>query len=176
MRFWDASALVPMLYQEATTAAMQGEYRRDPEMIVWWATDVECVSAISREERSRSLDAAIITEALVRLDGLAAAWQEVAPVAPIRRVAVRLLRVHRLRATDGLQLAAAITASENDPSSLPFVTLDERLAQAATREAFTVIRPGPLVSVRPTRCPVLGSCQERHRRGGSEFRLIGASG
>lgn len=140
MRFWDASALVPILYSEATTTAMLDEYRRDPEMIVWWGTDIECVSAVAREERRGLLRADVVATALARLDSLAAAWQEVAPVAPVRRVAVRLLRVHPLRAADSLQLAAAITASENDPSSLPFVTLDERLAEAAAREGFSVVR------------------------------------
>jgi hypothetical protein len=51
------------------------------------------------------------------------------------------LRVHPLRAADALQLAAAIVASEDQPASLPFVTLDDRLGQAAQREGFTVIRP-----------------------------------
>jgi uncharacterized protein len=46
--------------------------------------------------------------------------------------------VHPLGAGDALQLAAAITASEGDPSSLAFVTLDDRLAQAAAREGFPI--------------------------------------
>jgi hypothetical protein len=38
-----------------------------------------------------------------------------------------------------LQLAAAIVASENRPSSLDFVCLDQRLGSAAEREGFAVI-------------------------------------
>jgi hypothetical protein len=55
---------------------------------------------------------------------------------------VRLLRVHPLRTSDALQLAAAIVAAEDHPATMPLVTLDERLAQAADREGFPVVRPG----------------------------------
>jgi hypothetical protein len=33
-------------------------------------------------------------------------------------------------------------ATEGEPRSLPFVTLDERLARAARREGLPVIQPG----------------------------------
>jgi hypothetical protein len=44
-----------------------------------------------------------------------------------------------LRAADALQLAAAFTASEHRPASLQVVTLDERLADAARKEGFTLV-------------------------------------
>lgn len=47
------------------------------------------------------------------------------------------------RAADALQLAAAIVATEHAPASLPFVSLDERLNDAAAREGFQVL-PGSL--------------------------------
>jgi predicted nucleic acid-binding protein len=47
-----------------------------------------------------------------------------------------------LRAADAQQLAAAIVGSEDQPATLPFVTLDDRLAQSAEREGFVVVRPG----------------------------------
>jgi predicted nucleic acid-binding protein len=62
-------------------------------------------------------------------------------MALVRQTAIRLLRVHPLRTADALQLAAAIAAAEDHPATLPFVTLDERLAQAAEREGFPVARP-----------------------------------
>jgi uncharacterized protein len=144
MRFWDSSALVPLLVSEAASQGTTHEYERDPDIIAWWATDIECASALARLERDESLDGAAMSDALRRLDLLAAAWQEIQPGATVRRVAMRLLRVHPLRAADALQLAAAVVASENEPSTLPLVTLDERLAQAAEREGFAVTRPvGP---------------------------------
>ena len=49
----------------------------------------------------------------------------------------RLLRAHALRAADGLQLAAALVASEHQPGAWQFICLDNRLATAAEREGFT---------------------------------------
>ncbi len=118
---------------------MSAAYLQDPEIIVWWATEVECVSAVARAERDAAIATGTALSAYARLDALAAAWNEIEPVQAVRRAAARLLRVHQLRAADALQLAAAITASEGDPRSMPFVTLDDRLAQAARREGFPVI-------------------------------------
>jgi len=50
-----------------------------------------------------------------------------------------LLRIHPLRAADSLQLAAALTVAEQEPSSLSFVCLDQRLAEAAIREGLPTI-------------------------------------
>lgn len=141
MRFWDTSALVPLLIAEPTSPAVQEDYARDPEILAWWATEVECVSALTRLERTGGLAALDVGEALERLDSLSLAWSEVQPGERVREIAVRLLRVHPLRSADALQLAAAIVAAEERPPTLQFVTLDDRLAAAAEREGFPVIRP-----------------------------------
>jgi uncharacterized protein len=113
----------------------------DPAMLVWWATPVECVSALARRERDGALDSPGVAEAVDRLDALELHWDEVQPVARLRSQAIRLLRVHPLRAADALQLAAAIVAAEDQPRTLTFLTLDDRLALAAQREGFSVVRP-----------------------------------
>jgi len=141
LRFWDSSAIVPLLVGERSTAAAMAEVERDPEMIVWWATEVECVSALARLEREADLPGPSMTVAMERLDALTRAWQEIQPVDRIRQTANRLLRVHGLRAADAFQLGAAISAAEDQPASLDFVTLDERLAKAAEREGFKVVLP-----------------------------------
>jgi len=123
LRFWDSSAIVPLIVAEASTDSVQAIAGKDPAMCVWWGTEIECVSAVARLER---------------LDSLAEAWNEVQPVAAVRGTARRLLRVHTLRAADALQLAAAVVAAEGVPASLGLVTLDERLAAAARREGFVV--------------------------------------
>jgi len=105
------------------------EYELDPEVVAWWATEAECVSALARLEREGSLTAPSMVEGLRRLDGLARAWREVQPVTAVRQTAIRLLRVHPLRTADALQLGAAIVAAEDHPATLQLVTLDERLAQ-----------------------------------------------
>lgn len=106
---------------------------------MWWATEVECVSAIARLERDGALQPKPAHAALDRLAVLGGSWNEIAPLDSVRRTAHRLLRVHKLRAGDALQLAAAVLASEGDPGTLDFVCLDDRLTDAAQREGFPVI-------------------------------------
>ena len=136
MRYWDSSAIIPLTVTEASTDAVRAIAEQDPVMCVWWATELECVSALARLEREGALNETTATVALERLDLLAESWNEVQPVATVRSAARRLLRVHPLRAADALQLAAAVLAAEGQPASLGIVTLDERLAAAARREGF----------------------------------------
>ena len=141
MRFWDSSALVPLLVAETTSEYALSELRADEEIVAWWATAVECTSAVVRLEREGLIEANAVRDALVRLASLQPSWNEVQPSVRVRDVALRLLRVHPLRAGDALQLAAAVVASEGSPGTLPFVSLDERLLLAAEREGFSVLRP-----------------------------------
>ena len=141
MKFWDSSVIVPLLANQASSVAVSNEVERDPDLVVWWGTGVECVSAFTRLEREGRITAAELVAAIDNLPALAASWQEVQPAARVRQTAERLLRVHPLRAADALQLAAAIAAADGDPRSLPFVTLDDRLARAAEREGFPVVEP-----------------------------------
>jgi uncharacterized protein len=138
VKFWDSSAVVPLLVGETTTETMQVIAAQDPAMLVWWATEVECLSAIARLERDGDLDGDATAAAVARLDALVESWNEVLPGNNARRTARRLLRVHRLRAADALQLAAAVVAAEGQPASLEVVTLDDRLVEAARREGFPV--------------------------------------
>ena len=54
----------------------------------------------------------------------------------VRNRAIRLLRVHPLRAADAFQLAAALVAFRAQPQDAIFLTGDERLRLAAEREGF----------------------------------------
>ena len=139
MRFWDASAIVPLVLHEPTTRTLQRLVAADPSMLVWWASEVECASAIARLERDGALDDDGANEAFDRLRHLARAWHEVDPSDPVREAAIRLLRVHALRAADALQLAAAYIAAERRPTAMEMVTLDDRLAIAARKEGFVIV-------------------------------------
>jgi predicted nucleic acid-binding protein len=137
VRFWDTSAIVPLLVPGPRTATLEASFRDDPAVAVWWGTSVECASAIARLEREGRLGP---TDARVALELFAAAaWTEVPPVGRVRDQAVRLLQVHPLRAGDALQLAAALVLANQEPKTLPFVTCDGTLAAAARREGFEVI-------------------------------------
>lgn len=139
MKFWDASAIVPLLVMEATTSFLQALARQDSDMLAWWGSQVECASAVARLERDTLLDRKGAALAFDRLSQLADGWHEIEPNETVRENAVRFLRVHSLRAADALQLAAAFLAAERRPSSLEVVTLDERLADAARKEGFKLI-------------------------------------
>lgn len=118
---------------------MQTIARQDPDMLVWWGSPVECVSALARLERADALDQKRAALAFDRLAELADGWHEVEPSEVVRENAMRFLRVHPLRAADALQLGAAFAAAERRPSSLQVITLDERLADAARKEGFLLV-------------------------------------
>ena len=139
MRFWDSSAVVPLLVEQTLTEKMQALAMDDPLLLVWWGTAIECASALARLEREAALDNAAANLAFSRLAQLSVSWQEVEAGDLVRETSIRLLRVHPLRAADSLQLAAAFVAAEGRSSSLEFVTLDDRLAIAAQKEGFPVI-------------------------------------
>ena len=138
MKFWDSSAIVPLLLSESATRRMKSIRDADNDIIVWWGARVECAAAVARRERGRELLSTDAQHASARLVDLAASWSEVLPSSSLRDDALRLCRMHGLRAGDALQLAAALAFANHQPGSLDFVCLDQRLAEAAAREGFAV--------------------------------------
>lgn len=139
MKFWDTSAIVPLLVSERQSHAMRARFDADPSIVVWWGTRVEVASAIARREQAGVVSSADATTMLTTLDALGQTWLEVQPVAAIRPLARRLLRTHPLRAADALQLAAAVAFADGRPESVAFVCLDERLSSAAQREGLALV-------------------------------------
>ena len=139
MRYWDASALVPLFVRQDRTSAMRALLRTDRLVVTWWCTSTECDSAVSRLERDGLLAPTTASAAFAKIARRAAQWDEVQPRPEIRTLARRLLRSHVLRAADAMQLSAALTACEHRPESLEFVCLDDRLRSAADREGFPVL-------------------------------------
>lgn len=139
MRFWDSSAVLPLLVPERRSGMLADLMRDDPATAVWWTTPVECASALARLERERRLTGTGGALAAELLQEAAKGWIEVPSVDRVRDQAMRLLRLHALRAADALQLAAAIVLADFDPKILPFVTLDRHLGAAARREGFEVL-------------------------------------
>ncbi len=140
MRYWDASAILPLLVEEPQTRMATALLEDDHDFVVWWATPVECASALSRLLRERRIDEPALEQALARMDALLALANVVEPCDTIHHEARRLLRLHPLRAADSLQLAAAIELRRAPSMQQQFVTFDERLGLAARREGFTVNR------------------------------------
>ena len=139
MRFWDASAVVPLIVSESESASCRRILAEDTELIVWCLTPVEVTSALTRRLRENSLSLSLFRGAKDQLSVLEKAWSDVISFEAVRDRARRLLEIHPLRAADSLQLAAALIASEEKPSQLPFVSLDRNLARAAEKEGFELI-------------------------------------
>jgi predicted nucleic acid-binding protein len=139
MRFWDSSAIGPLLVTDPRSRSMAELLREDPAIATWWGTSVECASALARLARDRRLDGPGWIAGSARLAESRKRWSVVAPVDRVREQAERLLGIHPLRAADSLQLAAALVFCEFSPSTLDLVTLDGRLAEIARREGFRVL-------------------------------------
>jgi len=141
MKFWDASAIVPLCIDEAQTEAVRNIAKNDGAFVAWWGSLVESYSAFARLRRDSILSSAGEAEALAVLSALADAWTEIEPSDDIREITRRLLQNYPLRAADSLQLAAAVVWSGKTPKGHHFVCLDARLRDAAVKEGFTILPP-----------------------------------
>lgn len=139
MRFWDTSAVVPLLADEATTPRVRRWLREDRGMTVWALTRTEAFSALCRRVREGTIDAAGFERARTKLSAFAAHWLEVDDLLEVRRHAERLLLDHPLRAADALQLAAGWQWAGGRPRRREFVVLDGPLREAAATVGFDVV-------------------------------------
>lgn len=138
MRFWDSSAIVPLCLTEPTSKQIRKILREDEDIVVWWATRIECLSAFERRRREGVLHAEAAWNAKKVIVSLAAGWSEVLPSELVRRRAERLFATHALRAADALQLAAALVWAEEAPEALEVISFDQNLREGALKEGFTV--------------------------------------
>jgi predicted nucleic acid-binding protein len=145
MRFWDSSAIVPLIIEEGGSTECRRLLRADHGIGVWTLSRVEVLSALWRRVRAGDMDHAGAMQAIRRLDALAAHWIEVDGLSAVRARAERILAAHPLRAADALQLAAALVLSKDRPH-WPFVTGDVQLARVAELEGFDVIVPEAFAS------------------------------
>lgn len=137
--FWDTSAIVPLLIDEAHSETLTTRLRSDREPAIWWTAPVECQSAIQRRRRDGAIAETEVAASNERLRHFLQHVDTVAPTDEVRRRGARLLAVHPLRAADALQLAAALVWSEEQPHGESFVSLDARLRDAAAREGFSLV-------------------------------------
>ena len=79
MRFWDASALIPLCLQEQQTGPLKKLAQEDEAIVAWWGSPVECLSALARLRRENALSSAEEEQAQTVLRALMTAWTEVEP-------------------------------------------------------------------------------------------------
>lgn len=139
MRYWDASALVPLVIAEPGTEAARRWLAEDEHIVTWAWTRTEIVSAVERRTREGLLSRSQRRTVLDELDTLARAWDEVIEVLAVRARANALLARHPLRAADAGQLGAALLIQEQLSTPFSFVCLDRRLSSAAELESLRVI-------------------------------------
>ena len=139
MRYWDASALAPLVVMEAGTERVRAWLADDSHIVTWAWIRAELVGAVERRVREGRLTRSDRRSALDRFEVLWESWDEVTDVLAVRARALVLLARHSLRAADAGQLGAALLVADQGPPGFTFVCLDQRLREAAEREGLRVI-------------------------------------
>ena len=90
MRYWDASALVPLIVAEPGSGLARTWLREDGHIVTWAWTRTEITSAIERRAREGALTRRERRTVLDRLRRLAAGWDEVIDVDAAEREGLRV--------------------------------------------------------------------------------------
>ena len=138
MRFWDSSAIVPLVVSEPESEYCLKALNADQEMLVWCLSYLEVLSALSRRLREDVIDNSTFQEAKRRAKVILERAYEIKAIEKVRSRAARLLEVHPLRAADACQLAASMVATQEDPDRVFMMCFDRRLESAARKEGFHV--------------------------------------
>jgi len=139
MRYWDSSAVISLIAEQPGSSALKPLMEADRAMTLWWGTPVEVASGLCRLRRENAIDEETLARLLNRAQQMSGEADATGPSEPLREEAIRLIKVHDLRAGDALQLAAALACADHKPSGMGFVCLDKRLRNAAAKEGFTVL-------------------------------------
>jgi predicted nucleic acid-binding protein len=139
VRFWDSSALAPLVMEEPRSHACRRLLKDRSGVAVWAFTRTEMTSAVWQRARMSALPSATVMKALNRIEALSRGWSEIIDLEQVRDRAERLLGSHDLRAADALQLAAALVLTRDRPRGHDFVTADGALGRAAAAEGFNVL-------------------------------------
>ena len=139
MRFWDSSALVPLLTPQSHTRHAVAWLQADPAIAAWALTPAEVTSALERLRREGLVSLAAVADAEARMERFLRSAFIVEDIAEVQPTAQRLVRAHPLRAADALQLGAALVWVCHRFMRRLFLTFDQRLAEAASGEGFTIL-------------------------------------
>ena len=137
MRFWDTSALVPLMIDEPRSEEMRALAQQDAHIVTSAFTVVEIASANWRRRHAGELSMSAHETADRNFAYLSETWIELPITQDIIDAATSVLSRHTLRAGDALQLGAATVATGQ--IRLTFVTLDKGLAAAAQSEGFPTL-------------------------------------
>lgn len=133
--YFDTSALVKIIVQEAGSAAARRTWRASDAVVASLLLYPEARAAIAGARRSARLTATAEHEATRRLNALVDAVAFVAPTRDLLWAAGDLAQRHALRGYDAVHLASAVEVGP----AIEFVTADHRLARAASTEGLRVV-------------------------------------
>jgi hypothetical protein len=137
LAYWDSSALVPLCVPQVQTPGAISMYERF-QVVAWWASEVEIVSALARLERMGQISRSQFIQGKQRAQEIVRDWISADSKAGLVAQACTLLELHTLRAADALQLAVALAVCDQRPKGFLFVTSDQRLADAAGQSGFSI--------------------------------------
>src|SRR5690242_18032218 len=129
--FWDTSAIIRICVP-CQASSQAKVLLRTHAPVVWWAARVEIRSALERLRADGNISVAGYVASRQRLDLLLPSWREIQPT----DLACAQLERFRLRASDALQLAAALAWSKQKPKQRLFVCNDRKLSHAAKQAGF----------------------------------------
>lgn len=133
MLFLDASALVKRYVEEGGSGFVIDAMAGQPVAISRLSV-TEVVSAICRRCREGDMRVEQREAALLSLDTERPAFHVVELTEAITTSAAALLRRHRLRASDSVQLASCLLLADELGTSARLVAFDDRLTAAAQAE------------------------------------------
>ena len=138
MKFWDSSAIVPLLVPEQQSDYCLEILKGDRDILLWCMSRVEVISALTRRLREKALIFDQFQAAKMRFYQILESAYQITAIEKVMNRAVRLLEVHPLRAADACQLASGLVATQEDPTRLPIICFDDRLKEAAMKEGFAI--------------------------------------
>lgn len=142
--FLDSTAFVKLFVQEAGTDAIIRlmEATEDNRKLISAGTPLEVYAALKRRERTGGI-APQDGEAARNILRVEAARMVQQPLNPaVLEAARQLLDRHELRSAEALQLGAAVVAREMfQGMEIVFVSVDQKLLEAAKSERFETLNP-----------------------------------
>lgn len=136
MRYFDASALVKRYVRERGSLKVRRLLSSDTAASSR-ISQVEIVSALVRRSREGALSEAQREAAVAALEADFSALLVVELSSEVIARAIALLRRHRIRAGDAIQLASALHLRDALHEGMVFVAFDERLMAAASAEGLS---------------------------------------
>src|SRR5436305_14414623 len=103
MRFWETSAIDPLLIRGPQSNRMRELMRHDTEILASFLTPIEVTSAIWRRLHHGELDVTGRADAESQFAEVSSNWLEIDELQHVKEVALDLLTRHPLRSADAPQ-------------------------------------------------------------------------